>query len=85
MLQTPRPEVVLVISRWKTDGLNNTHTPATVENALLDTFKNTSRSIRIPEVTTTNCDTKNCQSTISYRFIVHFLIKFTNSKINYHF
>lgn len=65
-LQAPRPEVVLVVSRWKTDG-QSMHASTPIEDPLVATFKNTLRPPRIPEVAT-DCDTKNCLSTISFQF-----------------
>ncbi|KAK7570781.1 hypothetical protein V9T40_010148 [Parthenolecanium corni] len=56
ILKAPRPEVVLVVSRWKADGPSSN--TAVIEDPLVATFKNTVRPPRIPEVLQ-DCDNEN--------------------------
>ncbi|XP_065207330.1 uncharacterized protein bbg isoform X2 [Planococcus citri] len=61
ILKAPRSEVVLVVSRWRTDGSNDNATPVPAEDTLVATFKNTIRPPRIPEVSS-DCDSRNFTS-----------------------
>lgn len=73
--QAPRSEVVLVVSRWKADGLGlNTM----IKDSLVATFKNTIRPPRIPELTQQICDIENLSMLTHLSFCLQIILKLKN-------